>query len=66
MPRKRKIATALQVDAINENEEVEFPKKSQHPLYVILQNAQINEAFHSKYIKELQQLYVKVRDYTLD
>lgn len=56
MPKKRKISIAVNDD----REEIAFPQKAQHPMFVILQNAQVNEAFHTKYIKELQTLYTKV------
>lgn len=32
----------------------------QGPMYTILSNAQLNETFHKRYIKELKQLYSKV------
>lgn len=33
---------------------------SQNPMYSIMTNAQLNDLFHNKYIKEMQKLYEKV------
>lgn len=54
MPRKRKILTEV------EDEPVQGKETSINPVAVIVQNAQTNEAFHNKYIKELQLLYTRV------
>lgn len=35
---------------------------SQNPMYSIMTNAQQNDLFHNKYIKEMQKLYEKVRE----
>lgn len=60
MPRKRKQIT-------NENDadkqEVEFPKKTANPVFVVVQNSQINESFHMKYVKELHHIYSKVKHF---
>lgn len=66
MPQKRKKRVLTPVD---ENEETMDPSednvhgnsKHQHgPMYTIMSNAQLNETFHNKYIREMQQLYMKV------
>lgn len=33
---------------------------SQNPMYSIMTNAQLNDLFHNKFIKEMQKLYEKV------
>lgn len=33
---------------------------SQNPMYSIMTNAQLNDLFHNKYIKDMQKLYEKV------
>ncbi|CAD7077192.1 unnamed protein product [Hermetia illucens] len=66
MPQKRKKRVLTPVD---ENEETMDPSednvhgnsKHQHgPMYTIMSNAQLNETFHNKYIREMQQLYMKM------
>lgn len=40
--------------------------QGQKPMYTILSNAQLNETFHKRYIKELKQLYSKVADWSFE
>lgn len=68
MGRKRKISI---VDEEKENEDGASRTNNRSsttscntlhhgPMYTIMSNVQLNETFHRKYIKEMQQLYTKV------
>lgn len=53
---EQRIEDVTMADSINSS-----VSRGQGPMSTILSNAQLNETFHKRYIKELKQLYSKVR-----
>lgn len=66
---KRKVPAKGATKKQKADQVVEIPPKATqkrpnaNPVEVVVKNAQTNEAFHIKYIKELQQSYLQVRKY---
>lgn len=61
-PQKRKVAKASKatVPAKNASESDEVVSEMTNSVAAVVQNAQLKEAFHAKYVKELTAIYKKV------